>query len=202
MSDTADFWNTRFAVSEFIYGEAPNDFLREQAPRLAPGSRVLSLGEGEGRNALFLAKLGHALTAVDASHQGLAKLLARAAAADVDITVVLADLARYQPGEAQFDAVVSVFCHLPSALRRTVMARAIAALKPGGLLIMEGYTPRQLAFDTGGPKDADMLLEVDIVRGELAGLELLHFVELEREVIEGSYHTGTASVLQVVARKP
>lgn len=202
MSDTADFWNTRFAVSEFIYGEAPNDFLREQAPRLAPGSRVLSLGEGEGRNALFLAKLGHALTAVDASHEGLAKLLARASATGVDITVVLADLARYQPGEAQFDAVVSVFCHLPSALRRMVMARAIAALKPGGLLIMEGYTPRQLAFATGGPKDADMLLEADIVRGELAGLELLHFVELEREVIEGSYHTGTASVLQVVARKP
>ena len=202
MSDTADFWNTRFAVSEFIYGEAPNDFLREQAARLAPGSRVLSLGEGEGRNALFLAKQGHALTAVDASHEGLAKVLARAAAAGVDITAVLADLARYQPGEAQFDAVVSVFCHLPSALRRTVMARAIAALKPGGLLIMEGYTPRQLAFNTGGPKDADMLLEADIVRDELAGLELLHFVELEREVVEGSYPPGRASVLQVVARKP
>ncbi|MDC7698217.1 class I SAM-dependent methyltransferase [Vogesella indigofera] len=202
MSDTADFWNTRFAVSEFIYGEAPNDFLREQASRLAPGSRVLSLGEGEGRNALFLAKQGHALTAVDASHEGLAKVLARAAAAGVDITAVLADLARFEPGVAQFDAVVSVFCHLPSALRRTVMTRAMAALKPGGLLIMEGYTPRQLAFGTGGPKDADMLLEAEIVRGELVGLELLHFVELEREVIEGSYHTGTASVLQVVARKP
>lgn len=202
MSDTADFWNTRFAVNEFIYGDAPNDFLREQAPRLKAGSRVLSLGEGEGRNALFLAKQGHALTAVDASHEGLAKLLARAAAANVDITAVLADLARFEPGVAQFDAVVSVFCHLPSALRRDVMTKCIATLKPGGLLIMEGYTPRQLAFGTGGPKDVDMLLEPEIIRTELSGLELLHFVELEREVIEGSYHTGMASVLQVVARKP
>lgn len=202
MSDTADFWNTRFAVCDYIYGDAPNDFLREQAPRLALASRVLSLGEGEGRNALFLAKLGHALTAVDASHEGLAKVLARAAAAGVDITAVLADLARFDPGVAVFDAVVSVFCHLPSALRREVMTKAIAALKPGGLMIIEGYTPRQLAFGTGGPKDTDMLLEPEIIRAELAGLELLHFVELEREVIEGSYHTGMASVLQVVARKP
>ena len=202
MSDTASFWNTRFAVSEYIYGDAPNDFLREQAYRLPAASRVLSLGEGEGRNALFLAQQGHALTAVDASHEGLAKVLARAAAAGVDITAVLADLARFEPGVAVFDAVVSVFCHLPSALRREVMAKAIAALKPGGLMIIEGYTPRQLAFGTGGPKDTDMLLEPEIIRAELAGLAMLHFVEQEREVVEGSHHTGMASVLQVVARKP
>lgn len=201
MSDTADFWNSRFAVSEFIYGDKENDFLREQAGRLPPASRVLSLGEGEGRNALFLARQGHQLTAVDASHAGLAKLLARAAAANVDITAVLADLSRYQPVENQFDAVVSIFCHLPSPLRREVMRKAIAALKPGGLLLMEGYTPRQLAYGTGGPKDTDMLLEPAIIREELDGLSLLHFEEKVRDVSEGSYHTGQASVLQVVGRK-
>lgn len=201
MSDTADFWNSRFAVSEFIYGDKENDFLREQAGRLPPASRVLSLGEGEGRNALFLARQGHQLTTVDASHAGLAKLLARAAAANVDITAVLADLTRYQPAENQFDAVVSIFCHLPSPLRREVMRKTIAALKPGGLLLMEGYTPRQLAYGTGGPKDTDMLLEPVIIREELDGLSLLHFEEKVRDVSEGSYHTGQASVLQVVGRK-
>lgn len=201
MDDTATFWNQRYASEGYVYGDAPNDFLREQADRLPPKSRILSLGEGEGRNALFLARRGHALTAVDASHAGLAKLLARAAAAGVDITAVLADLARFTPEAGRYDAVVSVFCHLPSTLRRRVVADAAAALRPGGLLIMEGYTPRQLARGTGGPKDPDMLLEADTVRRELAGLEIVHLEEREREVVEGVCHTGMASVLQVVARK-
>ncbi|MEQ6292550.1 class I SAM-dependent methyltransferase [Vogesella sp. GCM10023246] len=202
MSDAADFWTPRFAGPDYAYGDAANDFLREQAGRLSPGSRILSLGEGEGRNAVYLAGLGHQLTAVDAAWTGLAKLLQRAAAANLAITATLADLGDYELGHKQWDAIISVFCHLPSALRRQVLARAVQALKPGGLLIMEGYTPRQLAFGTGGPKETDLLLEPDTLRAELTGLELLHFVELQREVIEGRLHTGMAAVLQVVGRKP
>ena len=202
MSDAADFWTPRFAGPDYAYGDAANDFLREQAGRLPPGCRILSLGEGEGRNAVYLAGLGHQLTAVDAAWTGLAKLLQRAAAAKLPITATLADLEQYDLGEAQWDAIISVFCHLPSALRRRVLASAVQALKPAGLLIMEGYTPRQLAFGTGGPKETDLLLEPDALRTELAGLELLHFVELQRAVIEGRLHTGMAAVLQVVARKP
>ncbi|WP_174874298.1 class I SAM-dependent methyltransferase [Vogesella oryzae] len=202
MSDVATFWNQRFASPEYAYGDAPNDFLRQQAGRLPPGSKVLSLGEGEGRNAVYLAGLGHQLTAVDAAWTGLAKLLQRADAAGLAVTASLADLEQYDQGEAQWDAIVSVFCHLPTPLRRQVLAAAVRALKPGGLLIMEGYTPRQLAFGTGGPKDVDMLLEPAIVQDELAGLELLQFAETERKVIEGSFHTGRSAVLQVVARKP
>ncbi|MGL6048129.1 MAG: methyltransferase domain-containing protein, partial [Vogesella sp.] len=95
MSQAALFWNPRFAGEQYAYGNAPNDFLKEQAPRLAAGSRVLSLGEGEGRNAVYLAALGHQLTAVDAAHTGLIKLLQRAAQQNLSITATLADLADY-----------------------------------------------------------------------------------------------------------
>lgn len=202
MSQAALFWNPRFAGEQYAYGDAPNDFLKEQAPRLAAGSRILSLGEGEGRNAVYLATLGHQLTAVDAAHTGLIKLLQRAAQRNLGITATLADLADYPIAPGSWDAIVSIFCHLPPGLRRQVLADCVTGLAPGGLFILEGYTPRQLGFGTGGPKDPELLLEPDTLRQELAGLELLHFAEVQREVIEGSLHTGMAAVLQIVARKP
>jgi SAM-dependent methyltransferase len=169
---------------------------------LDAASRILSLGEGEGRNAVHLASLGHQVTAVDAAHTGLIKLLQRAAQRNLGVTATLADLADYPITPGSWDAIVSIFCHLPASLRRRVLADCVAGLAPGGLFILEGYTPRQLAFATGGPKDRELLLEPDTLRTELAGLELLHFAEVQREVIEGSLHTGMAAVLQIVARKP
>ncbi|MFN4235648.1 MAG: SAM-dependent methyltransferase [Vogesella sp.] len=201
-SQAALFWNPRFAGEQYAYGSAPNDFLKAQASRLAAGSRVLSLGEGEGRNAIHLASLGHDVTAVDAAHTGLIKLLQRAARESLTVTATLADLADYAIPPAHWHAIVSIFCHLPPALRRTVLRDCVRGLAPGGLFILEGYTPRQLGFGTGGPKDVALLLEPDDIRAELDGLELLHFAEVQREVVEGSLHTGMAAVLQVVARKP
>ena len=201
-SQAALFWNPRFAGEQYAYGSAPNDFLKAQAGRLAAGSRVLSLGEGEGRNAIHLASLGHDVTAVDAAHTGLIKLLQRAARESLTVTATLADLADYAIPPAHWHAIVSIFCHLPPALRRTVLRDCVSGLAPGGLFILEGYTPRQLGFGTGGPKDVALLLEPDDIRAELDGLELLHFAEVQREVVEGSLHTGMAAVLQVVARKP
>jgi len=153
-SQAALFWNPRFAGEQYAYGSAPNDFLKAQASRLAAGSRVLSLGEGEGRNAIHLASLGHDVTAVDAAHTGLIKLLQRAARESLTITATLADLADYAIPPAHWHAIVSIFCHLPPALRRTVLRDCVRGLAPGGLFILEGYTPRQLGFGTGGPKDA------------------------------------------------
>lgn len=201
-SQAALFWNPRFAGEQYAYGSAPNDFLKAQAGRLAAGSRVLSLGEGEGRNAIHLASLGHDVTAVDAAHTGLIKLLQRAARESLTVTATLADLADYTITAGHWHAIVSIFCHLPPALRRTVLRDCVRGLAPGGLFILEGYTPRQLGFGTGGPKDVALLLEPDAIRAELDGLELLHFAEVQREVVEGSLHTGMAAVLQVVARKP
>ena len=97
---------------------------------------------------------------------------------------------------------MSIFCHLPSALRRSVHARVVRALRPGGVVLLEAYTPAQLGRGTGGPSDADMLPTLALLRAEFAGLEVLVGVERERAVLEGKGHRGASSVVQFVARKP
>lgn len=195
------FWDERYGRPGYFYGTEPNDFLRAQAADM-PIGEVLCIGEGEGRNALHLARLGHRVTAVDQSEVGMAKLRERAAAEQLVVNAVVADLAEFDFGAARWSAIVSIFCHLPSALRVDVHRRATHALAPGGRLILEAYTPRQLAFGTGGPSDPDMLCEAEALRAELAPLTFDHLIELEREVIEGPAHNGLASVVQLVARRP
>ncbi|MCA3014505.1 MAG: class I SAM-dependent methyltransferase [Myxococcaceae bacterium] len=199
MADPRDFWNARYAMAGFAYGTEPNDLLREAAPRLQ--GPVLSLGEGEGRNAVFLAGLGLDVTAVDLSAAGLEKARALAAGRGVALTTLEADLADFDLGEARWGAIVSIWCHLPPWARQRVHAGVIRALRPGGRFVLEAYTPRQLAFDTGGPKNEALLYEPDAVRAELAGLTLERCDELQREVLEGDWHRGRSAVLQVLARR-
>lgn len=194
-------WNERYSAPHYIYGTEPNDFLREQVSALPPGGRLLCLAEGEGRNAVFLAGQGFAVTAVDLSEVGLAKAAALTASRGVQIDFVHADLADFDLGRERWDGIISIFCHLPSAVRQPLYTRLAAALKPRGVLLLESYTPRQLAFGTGGPRDVDMLIDVDILRRELPGLHFRLLRELEREVVEGSFHTGMAAVVQAVASR-
>lgn len=193
-------WDARYDGEEFFYGTAPNDFLAEQLPQLR--SPVLSLAEGEGRNAVFLAEHGHDVLGVDISAAGLAKAQRLAAERGVTIRTEQADLAQWQPPQAAFGSVVSIFAHLPPAVRAQLYPRIEAALAPGGLLLMEAYAEGQLQRDTGGPKDVDMLMSVDKLRAELPGLEPLLLREIERDVHEGQGHTGRAVVVQFIARKP
>jgi SAM-dependent methyltransferase len=183
-------WDERYAPDEYVFGTEPNEFLRDHADRIPPG-RVLSLGEGEGRNAVFLAERGHTITAIDASPRGLAKARALADARGVDarIDTIVADLTDYEPEVGAYAGVISIFCHLPPPVRTVVHARAIRALAP-------------LAFGTGGPKDLALLYSLDELRADLDGLELEVARELERTVVEGPRHTGRAAVVEVVARKP
>ncbi|NGP53509.1 class I SAM-dependent methyltransferase [Thioalkalivibrio sp. XN8] len=194
-------WDEKYSAEDYIYGTEPNRFLEEHAAELAPGD-VLSLAEGEGRNAVYLAGLGFRVTAVDHSPVGLAKARRLAADNGVEIETICADLAGYELGSGRWDAVVSIFGHLPPEVRRQVYARIPGALKPGGILLLEAYTPEQMGRGTGGPRSADLLVTADMLREELAGLEFLHLEELEREVIEGRGHTGLSSVVQAIARKP
>ncbi|MDN0083182.1 class I SAM-dependent methyltransferase [Crenobacter sp. SG2305] len=202
MSDAALFWNPKFSASDYVYGTDPNDFLRQHSHKLPAGGAVLSLGEGEGRNAVYLAEQGFTVTALDAATAGLIKVSKLAERRAVSVKTLHADLNQYKIAPGIWHGIVSVFCHLPAELRARVLREAVAGLVPGGMLLMEGYTPRQLAFGSGGPKDIDLLLEPDAIRAELEGLELLHFAEVQRIVQEGRLHTGMAAVLQVVARKP
>jgi SAM-dependent methyltransferase len=195
-------WDARFATSDYAYGTRPNDFLVEVASRLPPGARVLSLGEGEGRNAVYLAGLGHQVSAVDASAVGLAKAQRLAAERGVTLQTQVSDLGDYHLQPGAWDAVVSIFCHLPPALRSRVYREVVAALRPGGHVLLEAYTPAQLRHGTGGPPVAELLYTAAQLREDFAGLELERLQELERNVVEGRLHTGRAAVVQLVGRKP
>jgi len=191
-------WNERYSTTHYIYGTQPNDFLREQVARIPAGGNVLCLAEGEGRNAVFLAQQGYRVTAVDSSDVGLAKAAALASARGVDITCIHADLADFALGEEAWDGIVSIFCHLPSPVRQPLYAALSRALRPGGVFLLESYTPEQLAFSTGGPKDVDMLVDAATLRRELPGLQFSLLEERQREVVEGTLHTGLAAVVQAI----
>jgi SAM-dependent methyltransferase len=187
-------------VKEYVYGTEPNEFLVTAADKI-PVGHVLSLGEGEGRNAVFLAAKGHTVLAVDASDVGLEKAKKLSLIKSVKITTITADLADFIIAPDQWDGIISIFCHLIPPLRKKLYHAAVAGLKQGGIFILEAYTPRQLEYNTGGPKTLDLLLTLNDAKQDLAGLEFLHAVEKERPVKEGLLHTGPAHVLQIVGLK-
>lgn len=199
----ATFWNSRYGTAgeSYVYGTSPNEFLATVAGRI-PAGPVLCLAEGEGRNAVFLAKRGHAVTALDQSAVGLAKARALAERHAVPLTTVVADLGEYAIAPGAWSGIVAIFMHLPPELRARVLAQAVAGLRPGGVFILECYTPAQLAFHTGGPREVELLPTLAGLRAELAGLDFLHAQELERDIFEGDGHTGRGAVVQVVARRP
>lgn len=200
--DAASPWDARFSNEAYMYGTQPNDFLVEMAARLPSGGRVLSIGEGEGRNGVYLASLGHRVTAVDASRVGLAKAQRLAAERGVSVETVVSDLADFTPEPAAWDAAIAIFCHLPPALRRQVHRALVESLRPGGVVLLEAYTPAQLGLRTGGPPVVELLYTAEALREDFAGLELQVLRELTREVREGLLHTGQSAVVQLVGRKP
>ncbi|MEW5850604.1 MAG: class I SAM-dependent methyltransferase [Myxococcota bacterium] len=195
MSDS--FWDARYGEPGFAYGDAPNDFLASVVDRLTPGP-ALCLAEGEGRNAVFLAERGFEVTAVDQSRVGLRKAEALAAQRGVKLRTVVADLAHYVPAAQAYHAVVLIWCHLPPSLRRTVHAAAVAALRPGGAVVLEAYSPAQLALGTGGPRSAELMFTLAELREDFAGIELAVAEEKQRHVHEGRYHDGPSAVVQVL----
>lgn len=194
------FWDERYGQAEYAYGVEPNDFVVEVAGRIPPG-RVLCLAEGEGRNAVYLAGRGHDVLAVDQSAVGLDKARRLAAERGVTIATAQADLATWPIPAASFAGIVSVWAHMPSAIRRPVHAAVVRALVPGGVFVLEAYTPDQIALGTGGPRDPDLLMTLDGLRAELRGLDLEIGREVVREVHEGPWHQGTSAVVQILARR-
>jgi SAM-dependent methyltransferase len=190
-------WDERYALDGFAFGTEPNDFLRQEAHRI-PMGRVLCLGEGEGRNAVFLAEQGYEVVGVDRSQVGMDKAQALAQGRGVFIETVVSSIEDFELAEGEWQGIVSVFFHLPPELRRKVHESVVRGLAPGGILILEAYTPKQLEFGTGGPPDAERLLSLEVLEEELRGLEFLVGQETEREVHEGRMHNGLGSVVQVV----
>jgi len=197
------FWNERYAGSEFAYGKDPNEFLAAECHRIKPG-RVLCLAEGEGRNASFLALKGFSVTAVDQSTQGLKKTKKLGKELGVEITTIEADLENFEIAPSYWDAIVSISAHLPPSIRKKVHQQVVGGLKPGGTLILEAYTKKQLEIPAvGGPpaSQKEMFMSLPELEIELAGLNFVIGQETERHFNEGKYHQGLSAVVQVVAER-
>jgi len=193
------FWNERYENDGYLYGTEPNSFLAELIDLLR--GPVLSLSEGEGRNAVFMASRGLQVLGVDCSEVGLAKAQALAKSRGVVIETEVADLANFTPMANYYGAVVSISAHLPSKIRNYLYPLIERALKPNGIVVLEAYSENQLANNTGGPKDIDMLMSVKKLQEEFPSLKPILIQEIDREVREGVGHTGMASVVQYIARK-
>lgn len=208
MTDHAARWEERFARPGFMFGAAPNAFLRSQAHLFPPGARVLVPGDGEGRNGVWLAEQGLDVTTLDLAAAGVAKAQALAAERGVRIDAGQADLVHWTWPEAAFDAVVSVFLHLPPAERRVVHAGMWRALRPGGLLVIEAFRPEQVQFQrrsadgrgSGGPPDPALHVGADDLRADFPG-EWLALEETETVLAEGTHHVGPAAVTRGVVRR-
>lgn len=198
---SSDFWNQRYASAELVYGDAPNEFLLQSANRLPTRGHALDIGAGEGRNALFLASRGLDVLAVDQSEVGMQKAQRLARERGLSLQTRAVDLLNFDAEPGSFDVVSSIFVHLPQTLRAQVHARLCKWLKPGGVFVLEAYAPDQLSRGTGGPKDPLLLAPLEVLLSELADLRIEHQARLVRVVNEGCFHTGEASVVQVVARK-
>lgn len=196
-------WDQAYSdVEGYKYGEQPNAFLKEQAHRIPPRARVLLPGDGEGRNGVWLAEQGHQVCALDNSAVGLAKAEALAHRRQVTLQTVLVDLADWQPEPASADAVVLTYLHLPPPLRTPVMHKLVQALKPGGVLLLEAFHPRQLQYNSGGPKNEAMLYTLDMLHGDLAAdMQELLASESETLLDEGPGHQGPAYVTRWIVQK-
>lgn len=196
-------WDERYAEDGFAFGVEPNDFLREVV-ELLPKGRTLCLGDGEGRNGVFLAAHGHQVVTVDLSPVGVVKARRLATDRGVAIDARVVDLAEFELGHGEWDCIVSVFCHLPPALRHAVHSAVPAALRSGGCFVLEAYRAANIGRGVGGPQNAEMTVELEHLLddfGEAAGMSVSIGREVERHIVEGRYHNGMSATTQLLVRK-
>jgi cyclopropane fatty-acyl-phospholipid synthase-like methyltransferase len=201
--DQQAVWSGRYAEAgeDYLFGTAPNKFLASQRHRLQPGWTALSVADGEGRNSVFLAEEGLRVTAVEISPVGLHKAQRLATSRHVEVEFVLADVLSWQ-APAAFDLVAAIFVQFVGPEQRPLLfERVKAAVKPGGLLLMQGYTPKQVEYRTGGPSAVENLYTAELLRAEFAGWEILELREHEDVLAEGAGHKGRSALIDLVARK-
>lgn len=200
-----EFWNVRYAESEFAYGTEPNLFFKEAIQNL-PTGKILFPAEGEGRNAVYAATLGWEVVAFDQSEAGKEKALMLSAQKGVTITYEVCFLEDFQADESGFDALVLIFAHFPGPLRKGFHRKLASFLKPGGILILEGFSKNHIKFNSvnekaGGPKDPTMLFSKDELGDDFRGFSIGLLEEVETELEEGLFHVGKSSVIRMLAIK-
>ena len=197
----SSFWNSRYAEDGFAYGLSPNVFLASYADSFKAGKKVLVIGDGEGRNGVWLAEQGCDVVSVDSSSVGVEKAKQLAAEKGVEIDARCADLNEWDWPESAFDFVVIIYVHFPPNVREALHHKVIAALKPGGQLIMESFTPEQLNYSSGGPPVLEMLYTAEMMESDFKLLETQHIEECITDLNEGKYHCGEGAVIRLVAKK-
>jgi SAM-dependent methyltransferase len=200
-----DRWNDRYGTDEFAYGEQPNNYLKEQLVQLETGT-VLFPAEGEGRNAVFAAKLGWKVSAFDISIEGKNKALQLAENNNVNIDYVVGELQELDYKAEQFDAIALIYAHFPSAIKSSYHKTLSNYLRKGGLLIFEAFSKQHLDYlakneKVGGPKEIDMLFSIEEIRADFENYEIIILEEKEIELNEGLFHNGLGSVIRFVGRK-
>lgn len=194
-------WESRFGAADYIFGKDPNAFLKAQAHRLPARGNALSVADGEGRNGVWLAQQGLDVLTIDYSPAALAKAQALAAERGVRLRTEVTDLFTWRWPKAAFDVVAAIFIFAAPAERRPFFANLKAALKPGGLLLMQGYRPEQLKYRTGGPADAERLLTRAILEQGFGDMAEFDIREHDSTISEGSAHVGHSALIDLVARK-
>jgi len=195
-------WEGRFGVPDYVFGKEPNYFLASCKPLLPRSGRALAVADGEGRNGVWLAEQGLEVVSIDFSPSAQRKAQALAKERGVTVSFLQADVHTFEYPEAAFDVVVEIFTQFSSPAERAMKwAGMRKALKPGGLLIIQGYTPKQLQYGTGGPKEIDNLYTRAMLEEAFRGFRDLTIVEEERELHEGTSHGGMSAVISLTARK-
>jgi len=196
-------WNQRFSAPEYIFGTEPNRFLASRKELLRPGQCALSVADGEGRNSAWLAQQGLQVTAFDISPVGVEKARRLAAERGVRVRYDIASVYDWAWPQAGFDIVAAIFVQFADpAMREFMFSRIVRALKPAGILLLEGYTPKQLGYRTGGPSRAENLYTEQMLRDAFKDLEIVELREYEAELGEGCSHAGRSALIDLVARKP
>jgi SAM-dependent methyltransferase len=195
-----EFWNERYATEEYAYGTEPNLFLKEKLEQLTPG-KILFPAEGEGRNAVFAAEMGWTVTAFDASTEGKrkAELLASKNNVQIDYRIDNYENVSFQP--EYFDCVVLIFAHTHPLKRNEYHRKLMSFLKPGGTLILEGFSKKQIANNSGGPRDIDMLFSKEELQSDFGSFSKLTITEKDYPLNEGPFHQGIASVIRAFGEK-
>jgi SAM-dependent methyltransferase len=196
----SDFWNERFSKTEYVYGKEPNEFLKQEIGNLTPG-KILFLGEGEGRNAVYAATIGWDVDAFDQSEQGKRKAELLAEEKSVKINYQLAELYTHQFMPDSYDAVALIYFHIHEDFRKTVFQQAASSLRENGRIILELYDQDQVGFDSGGPREKEMLYSLESAVNDFVDLD---FETLSKEIIdlnESRFHQGKASVIRFVGIK-
>ncbi|QGY42614.1 methyltransferase domain-containing protein [Maribellus comscasis] len=195
-----NFWNERYSAEEYAYGTEPNDFLKEQLEKLTPG-KILFPGEGEGRNAVFAAKKGWEVSAFDSSSEGKRKAdkLAKKNKVKIDYQVQDYDLANFKP--ETYDVIALIYTHMNPEKRKEYHQKLITFLKPGGILILEGFSKKQIENNTGGPRNIGMLFSKEELENDFCSLQKLTTKEMDIYFKEGIFHDGNASVIRIFGMK-